>query len=161
MKKLGEEVAYLRGLAEGLDIDDKSKEGKMIGKIVEILGCFADKVEELEYSVGDLEDQVEDLEEWLYDEDDDDYEDDDYDDEYDEDEDYDDDEDGLSFIEMECPNCSEVVEIDEELLFDDSVDVICPNCHAVILSSEDDCDDCDDSCGCGCGCEVESEDEEK
>ena len=160
MKKLGEEVAYLRGLAEGLDIDDKSKEGKMIGKIVEILGCFADKVEELEYSVGDLEDQVEeleyeveelqqeveDLEEWLYDEDDD---------------DYDDDEDGLSFIEMECPNCSEVVEIDEELLFDDSVDVICPNCHAVILSSEDDCDDCDDSCGCGCGCEVESEDEEK
>ena len=25
MKKLGEEVAYLRGLAEGLDIDDKSK----------------------------------------------------------------------------------------------------------------------------------------
>ena len=48
MKKLGEEVAYLRGLAEGLDIDDKSKEGKMIGKIVEILGCFADKVEELE-----------------------------------------------------------------------------------------------------------------
>ena len=83
------------------------------------------------------------------------------DDEYDEDEDYDDDEDGLSFIEMECPNCSEVVEIDEELLFDDSVDVICPNCHAVILSSEDDCDDCDDSCGCGCGCEVESEDEEK
>ena len=160
MKKLGEEVAYLRGLAEGLDIDDKSKEGKMIGKIVEILGCFADKVEELEYSVGDLEDkveeleykveelqqEVEDLEEWLYDEDDD---------------DYDDDEDGLSFIEMECPNCSEVVEIDEELLFDDSVDVICPNCHAVILSSEDDCDDCDDSCGCGCGCEVESEDEEK
>ena len=77
------------------------------------------------------------------------------------DQDYDDDEDGLSFIEMECPNCSEVVEIDEELLFDDSVDVICPNCHAVILSSEDDCDDCDDSCGCGCGCEVESEDEEK
>ena len=161
MKKLGEEVAYLRGLAEGLDIDDKSKEGKMIGKIVEILGCFADKVEELEYSVGDLEDQVEeleyeveelqqeveDLEEWLYDED--------------EDEDYEDDEEGLSFIEMECPNCSEVVEIDEELLFDDSVDVICPNCHAVILSSEDDCDDCDDSCGCGCGCEVESEDEEK
>ena len=98
MKKLGEEVAYLRGLAEGLDIDDKSKEGKMIGKIVEILGCFADKVEELEYSVGDLEDQVEeleyeveelqqeveDLEEWLYDEDDDDYDDEDYDDEYDE-----------------------------------------------------------------------------
>ncbi len=170
MKKLGEEVAYLRGLAEGLDIDDKSKEGKMICKIVEILGSFADKVEELEYSVGDLEDQVEelqyeveelqqeveDLEEWLYDEEDDDYEDEDYDDEYEEDED------GLSFIEMECPNCSEVVEIDEELLFDDSVDVVCPNCHAVILSSEedDDCGGCDDDCGCGCDVEMKDEDEE-
>ena len=80
---------------------------------------------------------------------------------YDEDEDYE--EDDLSYIEMECPNCSEVVEIDEELLFDDSVDVVCPNCHAVILSSEDDCDcgcgcgceddDYEDDCGCGCGCE--------
>ena len=123
MKKLGEEVAYLKGLAEGLDIDDKSKEGKMISKIVEILGSFADTVEELEYSVEDLEDQVEelqyeveelqqdveDLEEWLYDEDED------YDDEDDYDE-YDDEEEDdveLSFIEMECPNCSEIVEIDE------------------------------------------------
>ena len=169
MKKLGEEVAYLKGLAEGLDIDDKSKEGKMICKIVEILGSFADTVEELEYSVVDLEDQVEelqyeveelqqdveDLEEWLYDEDED-Y-DDDYDDEYDEEED----DEELSFIEMECPNCSEIVEIDEELLFDDSVDVVCPSCHAVILSSEDDeCGDCcDDESGC-CGCGVEAQDEE-
>ena len=173
MKKLGEEVAYLRGLAEGLDIDDKSKEGKMIGKIVEILGCFADKVEELEYSVVDLEDQVEelqyeveelqqdveDLEEWLYDEDED-YDDEDDYDEYDDEEEEDDEE--LSFIEMECPNCSEIVEIDEELLFDDSVDVVCPSCHAVILSSEDDeCGDCDDEGGCcGCGVEIHEEDNE-
>ena len=154
MKKLGEEVAYLRGLAEGLDIDDKSKEGKMIGKIVEILGCFADKVEELEYEVEELQQEVEDLEEWLYDEDDDDYDDEDYDDEYDEDEDYDDDEDGLSFIEMECPNCGDLVDIDEELLFDDSVDVICPNCQAIILSSEEDEEGCS---GCGCGCEDHDE----
>ena len=167
MKKLGEEVAYLKGLAEGLDIDDKSKEGKMISKIVEILGSFADTVEELEYSVVDLEDQVEelqyeveelqqdveDLEEWLYDEDED------YD-EYDDEEEEDDEE--LSFIEMECPNCSEIVEIDEELLFDDSVDVVCPSCHAVILSSEDDeCGDCDDEGGCcGCGVEIHEEDNE-
>ena len=168
MKKLGEEVAYLKGLAEGLDIDDKSKEGKMISKIVEILGSFADTVEELEYSVVYLEDQVEelqyeveelqqdveDLEEWLYDEDEDDY------DEYDDEEEEDDEE--LSFIEMECPNCSEIVEIDEELLFDDSVDVVCPSCHAVILSSEDDeCGDCDDEGGCcGCGVEIHEEDNE-
>ena len=152
MKKLGEEVAYLKGLAEGLDIDDKSKEGKMISKIVEILGSFADTVEELQQD-------VEDLEEWLYDEDED-YDDEDDYDEYDDEEEEDDEE--LSFIEMECPNCSEIVEIDEELLFDDSVDVVCPSCHAVILSSEDDeCGDCDDEGGCcGCGVEIHEEDNE-
>ena len=152
MKKLGEEVAYLKGLAEGLDIDDKSKEGKMISKIVEILGSFADTVEELQQD-------VEDLEEWIYDEDED-YDDEDDYDEYDDEEEEDDEE--LSFIEMECPNCSEIVEIDEELLFDDSVDVVCPSCHAVILSSEDDeCGDCDDEGGCcGCGVEIHEEDNE-
>ena len=163
MKKLGEEVAYLKGLAEGLDIDDKSKEGKMISKIVEILGYsvvdLEDQVEELQYEVEELQQDVEDLEEWLYDEDED-YDDEDDYDEYDDEEEEDDEE--LSFIEMECPNCSEIVEIDEELLFDDSVDVVCPSCHAVILSSEDDeCGDCDDEGGCcGCGVEIHEEDNE-
>ena len=64
-----------------------------------------------------------------------------------EDDDKEDDED-FSYIEMECPNCGELVEIDEDLLYDDEVDVVCPDCGAVILSSED---DCDDDCTCG-GC---------
>ena len=63
------------------------------------------------------------------------------------DEEIDEDCDDLSFIEMECPNCNDLVEIDEELLYDDEVDVICPNCKAIILSSDDDddysCTDCD------------------
>ena len=56
---------------------------------------------------------------------------------------------------MECPNCGDLVDIDEELLFDDSVDVICPNCQAIILSSEEDDENC-----CGCGCSHEDCDEE-
>ena len=62
--------------------------------------------------------------------------------------------DELSYIEMECPNCGDLVDIDEELLFDDSVDVICPNCQAIILSSEEDEEGCS---GCGCGCEDHDE----
>ena len=53
----------------------------------------------------------------------------------------DEEEDELSFIEMECPNCSDLVDVDEELLYDDEVDVVCPNCQAIILSAADD-DDC-------------------
>ncbi|EQE13129.1 hypothetical protein QAO_1188 [Clostridioides difficile CD3] len=144
MKHLYEEVAYLKGLAEGLEISAESKEGKMIHKIVDALEVFADAivtldeeqeelqdfVESIDEDLADLEEDIADMEEDLYEEDDD-----------------EDDED-FSYIEMECPNCGELVEIDEDLLYDDEVDVVWPDCKAVILSSED---DCDDDCTCG-GC---------
>ena len=87
-----------------------------------------------------------------YDFDEEDDDEDEYDDYNDEEDDFEDDE--LSYIEMECPNCGDLVDIDEELLFDDSVDVICPNCQAIILSSEEDEEGCS---GCGCGCEDHDE----
>lgn len=137
MKHLYEEVAYLKGLAEGLEISAESKEGKMIHKIVDALEVFAEAIvtldeeqEELQDFVESIDEDIADMEEDLYEEDDD-----------------EDDED-FSYIEMECPNCGELVEIDEDLLYDDEVDVVCPDCKAVILSSED---DCDDDCTCG-GC---------
>lgn len=139
MKYLYEEVAYLKGLAEGLEISNETKEGKIIHKIVETLESFADAIVELEEEQADLVEYVESIDEDLADIEDDIYEDGEEDDE--------DDDNELSFIEMECPNCSDLVEIDEELLYDDEIDIVCPNCQAIILSSEDDeciCDDCDD-----------------
>lgn len=155
MKYLSEEVAYLRGLAEGLEIESETKEGKMICKIIDVLENLTDTLDDMQEDYDELVEYVEsvdedlsDVEDILYEEDDDDFDDDDYDDE-----DYDD-EDELSYIEMECPNCGDLVDIDEELLFDDSVDVICPNCQAIILSSEEDEDVCS---GCGCSCEDHEE----
>lgn len=131
MKYLYEEVAYLKGLAEGLEISTESKEGKIIHKIVEALETFAEAIVELDEEQADLTEYVESIDEDLSDIEDDIYG----------DEDDDEDEEGLSFIEMECPNCSDLVEIDEELLYDDEIDVVCPNCQAIILSSDDE-DDC-------------------
>lgn len=155
MKYLSEEVAYLRGLAEGLEIEKETKEGKMICKIIDVLENITDTLDDMQEDYDELVEYVEsvdedlsDVEEILYEDDDDD----DYDDDYDDD-DYDD-EDELSYIEMECPNCGDLVDIDEELLFDDSVDVICPNCQAIILSSDEDEDEC---CGCQCGCDEDTE----
>ncbi|MCC0678811.1 zinc ribbon domain-containing protein [Clostridioides sp. ES-S-0005-03] len=146
MKHLYEEVAYLKGLAEGLEISTESKEGKMIHKIVDALEVFAEAIVTLDEEQEELQDFVESIDEDLADLEEDiaDME----DDFYEEDEENDDDED-FSYIEMECPNCGELVEIDEDLLYDDDVDVVCPDCKAVILSSEDDYDD--DDCTCG-GC---------
>lgn len=139
MKYLYEEVAYLKGLAEGLEISKETKEGKIIHKIVETLESFADAIVELEEEQVDLVEYVESIDEDLADIEDDIYEDGEDDEDVEEDE--------LSFIEMECPNCSDLVEIDEELLYDDEIDIVCPNCKAIILSSEENdediCNDCE------------------
>lgn len=143
MKHLYEEVAYLKGLAEGLEISKETKEGKIIHKIVETLEIFADSIVTLEEEQTDLVEYVESIDEDLADIEDDLYD----EDEIDEDEE---DDEGISFIEMECPNCSDLVEIDEDLLYDDELDIVCPNCQEIILSSED-----EDECSCCCEDEYE------
>ena len=128
MKYLYEEVAYLKGLAEGLEISKETKEGKVIHKIVEVLESFAD-------AIVDLEEEQADMEEDIYE---------------DEDEDSDEDSD-FSYVEMECPNCGDLVDIDEDLLYNDEIDVICPNCQAIILSSDDEDNsyiECTEVCDC-------------
>jgi hypothetical protein len=133
MKYLYEEVAYLKGLAEGLEISNDTKEGKIIHKIVDVLESFADAIVELEEEQIELIEYVESIDEDLSDIEDDIY------DEEDEDED-----DEFNYIEMECPSCNDFVEIDENLLYDEEVDIVCPNCQTIILSSDDELDcDCD------------------
>lgn len=48
MSLLFERVSYLRGLADGLDIDKAKKEGKLLAEIVSVL-------EEMAYAIEDLE----------------------------------------------------------------------------------------------------------
>ena len=135
MKYLYEEVAYLKGLAEGLEISKESKEGKVIHKIIDVLESYADAIVELDEEQEELFEYVESIDDDLSDVEDDIYEDDD------EDED-----DELSFIEMECPSCGDLVEIDEELLYDDAMDIVCPNCQTIMISADEDCmcDDCEE-----------------
>ncbi|RKD25568.1 hypothetical protein BEP19_01085 [Ammoniphilus oxalaticus] len=55
---------------------------------------------------------------------------------YDEMEGYDDDD--LGYFEMECPNCQELVSIDQDVFDDDMIaEVLCPDCHEVILVNDD------------------------
>ena len=143
-----EKVAYLKGLADGLAIDtEKSKEGKLISVIIDILEEMGMSIEDLEENTTALgeeldavSDDLADVEEILYEEDED------------EDEDEcccgEDDED--DFFEVECPNCQEPLVIDEDVL--EAGVIECPNCHSQFAVSDDcDCDD-EDGCGCDCGC---------
>lgn len=142
MKYLYEEVAYLKGLAEGLEISKETKEGKIIHKIVDVLESFADAIVDLEEEQADLIEYVESIDEDLADMEDDIYEDEDENEDSDIDSEF-------SYVEMECPNCGDLVDIDEDLLYNDEIDVICPNCQSIILSSDDDSYiECTESCDC-------------
>ena len=113
---ISEKVAYLKGLAEGLDLDTvKSKEGKLISVMIGILEELAMSVEDLEenaLNLGEeidvLSDDLADVEEVVFDEDED-------------EEDYDDD-----WFEVECPSCGADIIVDDEALADGEVE--CPAC---------------------------------
>ena len=113
---ISEKVAYLKGLAEGLDLDTaKSKEGKLISVMIGIMEELAMSVEDLEenaLNLGEeidvLSDDLADVEEVVFDEDED-------------SEDYDDD-----WFEVECPSCGADILVDDDALVDGEVE--CPSC---------------------------------
>ena len=134
--KLTEKAAYLKGLADGLDFDKTTKEGKLIAALLDMVDALAEKVDELDNDVQDLNDYCEeldedlgDVEEVLCEDDDEDYCDGDCEgcdgcDDYDMDETY----------EVECPKCHEVICFDETL---DPENLICPACGEKISCSCD------------------------
>ena len=58
MEYLYERVAYLRGLVEGLGIENSTKEGKVITNIIDVLSDFADAINELNESQEELDEYV-------------------------------------------------------------------------------------------------------
>ena len=61
MSYVSEKVAYLNGLMEGLGIGDATPEGKMIGKIVEVLEDMAQAMDEMDEMVAELDERVDEL----------------------------------------------------------------------------------------------------
>ena len=144
MGYLTEKVAYLRGLAEGMKIDEKTDEGKVIAKLLEVLEEMSQNIDDISSEITETEERIDDLEEFadevyeeLYDDEgcdcehchgeEDEEEDEDYDflDDYDEE-----DGDDVDFYEIICPHCSEKVYFDEDMVKDGNLS--CPNCKAEI-----------------------------
>ena len=122
-----EKVAYLKGLADGLDLDkDPSKEGKLISKIIDILEDIGLAVEDLEEEVEAIDEELEAISEDLADVEDMIFEDYDDEDDDDDDEEFDFADLGDDFFEIECPECGEDLVIDESIF--DVGEIGCPNC---------------------------------
>lgn len=87
MDFLLQKVAYLQGLAEGLGVDESTKEGKLLVAIIDTLEGFSDVLSDviddqmdLEEYVNFLDEDLADVEEDIYGDDEDDYDDFDFDD---------------------------------------------------------------------------------
>ncbi len=140
-----ERAAYIKGLAEGLGIDDSTKEGKIINALIGAIDDMALTISDLESQVDELSEQVETIDEDLGSLEEDFY---DLDDEEcgcgcedDEDDDY---LDG-DLYEVCCPTCGDTVCIDSDML--EEGQTTCPNCGELLeFDLEEDCGD--DHCDC-------------
>ena len=117
MMTISEKVAYLKGLMEGMKLDESKDEIKLTQKIIEVLEDMALTVSDLEDSldlVGEQVDAVDEdldaLESYVYD-----------DDECDDDCFCDDD-----VYEVKCPKCGNMIYVDGDILDEGSID--CPSC---------------------------------
>lgn len=149
MNYLKERVAYLKGLAEGMQISDATNEGKLLKAIIEVLDDIALAVDDVEEVQERLSEQVDSMDEDIAEieskvfgddyEDEDDEEDDD-DEEDEEDEDDDDEDEG----EFECPHCGEMIAIGDAAFNEDNSAINCNHCGKDIEIEWDcDCDECD------------------
>jgi len=134
MKNLKEKVSYLKGLAEGMQINDSTNEGKLLKAIIDMLDDVALAVDDMQELQEELSEQVENIDEDLaevegiiFDEEK---------------------EDDCCIGEIECPHCNKEFCIDDEMFDSEAKTIKCPNCQEDIeVEWECDCDNCsDDDC---------------
>jgi len=152
-----EKSAYLKGLAEGLQLDNTKPETKVITALLDLVADLTQKVAEIEEDTEMLNDYIEEIDEDLgyvedlvYDDDDDDEDEDEdfyecdldcahctHPEDCEDDEDDEDDEDEEGFRCLMCPSCSEKIYFDESM---DPSDLICPACGKAVCEDDEDAD---------------------
>lgn len=136
--ELSNKAMYIKGLADGLELDAASKEGKVISALLELvtdmtatIESMQAKMDELEEYIEELDEDLGDVEELLLDEDDEDdlcdgdCENCTLDCDLDDEDDDDDDEDDDDYFEVVCPSCGDVINFDSSI---DPENLRCPNC---------------------------------
>ncbi len=145
---LTEQAAYLRGLADGLDLDWEKNENKLMLALLDLVDEMAVSIRELEENAESVDGELDEIAEELIA----------IEQEIGMDTDFDDDDccdcgdddfcdccdDDCYGYEVVCPTCGDHISIDESLL--EVGEINCPNCNEVLEFGDDD----DDCCDCGC-----------
>ena len=110
--EITERVAYLKGLAEGMELNTEKREGKLLSAMIDVLEDIALELEDIRDEQAELADGLDAVSDDLED-----VEDAVFEDEDDEDEDC---------YATTCPTCGETIYFDESILEDG--EVLCPSC---------------------------------
>lgn len=128
---LTEKISYIKGLAEGLNLDESKAEVKIINAIVDLLDDIAFEVNDMEDLYDELSAQVDEidhdlatLESYVYD--------DEFDCDCDNCSDCDDDfmDDENPFYEVTCGSCNQKINVSEDVLLEGEIE--CPNCGELL-----------------------------
>lgn len=142
MHQFKEKLAYIRGLAEGLNVGQGTPEGRVLVGLMEAMQEMTRVMDQMQMRQTDLEEYVEAIDDDLTDLEDDLYGEylefeDDFDEDLDLDDFEDDDDTAIEYMEMTCPRCDETVFVDEDVFDDDDVvEVLCPECNETVLVND-------------------------
>ncbi len=145
MADLRRRVSHLVGMAQRYDVGSRSREGKIIEEMIDVLRDLTLDVEEVSANQVEIEDFLDELDEDLLDVEEEIYDDDDNvglddDDTLDDEELLDDGfDEEPSYIALECPVCHQESSYNGELFDRDGIQLSCPHCGNVIYDSEEDC----------------------
>lgn len=122
MEHTQKQVAYLKGLREGLGLDETTREGKLLAALLEAFQAVQEDLAELaaqsqflEDYTHELDDRLRDVEEFLFEE-------------------AGDEQDLYEFL---CPSCREVFLVTGDITVDDeTLAIVCPHCGHRLAPSE-------------------------
>lgn len=132
---LKEKSAYIKGLTDGLKLNEDNDEVKVIKELVNMLSDITSAISELTEATEQISNQIDIIDEDISDLENYVYEDDDYDfcgndcHNCDNCEDYEDLYDEDAFYEVTCPNCGNDINVEEEVLL--CGETVCPNCGEI------------------------------
>ncbi len=125
-----ERVSYIRGLMEGLGLDENDPVAKVVSEIVDVLDEMAASIEDMDNYMTEIDEYIGEIDEDL---------------EYVEDYVYGELEDEDDFYTVVCPNCGEEFCVDDETA--QKGELNCPNCGEELEFDLSDCENCDAKCG--------------
>lgn len=101
-----EELAFLKGIAEGSKIRERDEQGRIVAGMLDVLCALVERSDQVDFGRTAIVDDRPALEAWRD-----------------------------AYVLKRCPSCQELIYFDRGLLADEPLDVSCPGCGEVLIDA--------------------------